>query len=313
MSSTLVPSCGVLLGGYMGSFGGTDALGALNSFNAGAGTHLILVHDYRQPGQVLSPHDIAAAQTPGDILQLNWKPAWTWSDANGGNASVNAQIDAMAASIKALGKTKIILTIFHEPENDVSGGAAGCPSTIYKGTAGTPADYRAMWANVESRFASDGVTNVSWAMNYMGYAGWDCMVNDLWPGNNLVDWVLFESYYTYQNAGYIPTTQTFYNFLTQNSDADHDYLSKAWGLGEFGTTQASLAGQEGYYLDMKTSIDENMFPKLKLYSTFDDAGYGDIRVAYNYNGVFDPIELANYVALADDPNVLAGNQSALDN
>lgn len=294
----------------MNSFGGSNAFDQLSDFNAGAGTHLDLVHDYRQPGQVLSPHDIAAAETPGDVLQLNWKPAWTWADADGGNATVNAQIDAMAASIKSLGSTHIIVTIFHEPENDVSGGAAGCPSTIYKGTAGTPDQYKAMWANVEARFAADGVTNVAYAMNYMAYSGWDCMVNDLWPGNNLVDWVLFESYSTYGVGGYIPTTAQFYNFLTQNSDADHDYLSKPWGLGEFGDVEASLTGQEQYFLDIKTSLDENLFPKLKLYSTFDDAGYGNSLVAYNYLDQPDPIELANYVKLANDPNVQSGNVSA---
>jgi hypothetical protein len=308
----MVPSCGVLFGGYMNSFGGADPLDSLNAFNAAAGTHLILVHDYRHPGATLSAHDVAAAKTPGDVLQLNWKPAYSWADAGGGNASVNSQIDAMAASIKALGNTKIILTIFHEPENDVSGGAAGCPSNIYKGTAGTPADYRAMWANVESRFNADGVTNVAWAMNYMGYSGWDCMVNDLWPGNNLVDWVLFESYRAMAHEDYVPTTALFYNFLTQNSDADHNYLSKPWGLGEFGDDEASLSGQEQYYLDIKSAIDNNTFPKLKLYSCFDSADYGELRVAYSYLGQPDPKELANFVTLADDPNVLAGNQSALN-
>ena len=32
---------------------------------------------------------------------------------------MNAQIDKMATSIKALGDTKIMLTIYHEPEGNV--------------------------------------------------------------------------------------------------------------------------------------------------------------------------------------------------
>jgi hypothetical protein len=145
----------------------------------------------------------------------------------------------------------------------------------------------------------------------MGYSAWDCMVGDLWPGNSMVDWVLFESYWAYADEAYAPTTALFYNFLTQNSTPAHNYISKPWGLGEFGTVQPSVAGQEDYYLQMKATLDNNTFPNIKLYSTFDDPGYGDVRVAYNYNSVFDPKELANYVALADDPAVLAGNTSAL--
>jgi hypothetical protein len=311
MSAAMVPSCGVLFGGWLTSFGGSNAFDALSDFNSAAGTHMILVHDYRTPGQVLSPHDIAAARTRGDVLQLNWKPAWTWSDADGGNAGVNAQIDAMAGSIKSLGSTRIIVSLFHEPENDVSGGAAGCPSTIYKGAAGTPAEYRAMWANVEARFAAFGVDNVAWAMNYMGYPTWNCMVDDLWPGNGLVDWVLWDPYAAGTNDTFVKDTSTFYDFLTQNSDASHNYLSKAWGLGEWQTDQQSRAAQESYYLGIKSALDNETFPKLKLLSTFDSPGYGDLRVAYDYRSVYDPTELANFVALANDPKVLLGNASAL--
>jgi hypothetical protein len=306
----LVPSCGVLFGGVLTSWGGTDIMTQLNDANAGTGTHMDLAHDYRRPGQVLSPYDIQVAKTPGDILQLNWKPATTWSDANGNNATVNAQIDAMANSIKSLGSTKIFLTIFHEPENDVSSGGTNCPGLTYKGSAGTPADYRAMWANVHARFAALNVTNVVWVMNYMNYAPWDCLINDLWPGNSLVDWVFFESY-SDNNSTFATQTAHFYNLLTNQTDSTHNYLSKPWGIGEFGSNATNNAIRNLYYSGVKTALDSNEFPKLKLLSVYDSPGIGgDFRVAFTDAGTPDPGGLEDFMKLATDPIITEGDAAS---
>jgi hypothetical protein len=309
LSANLVPSCGVLLGGYLTSFGGTgNVANSLNDFNNDSGSHVSVAHDYLRPGQTLNAGDVAAAQTADTLLLVNWKPANSWADAGGSDATVNSQIDAMANSIKALGKTKIFLTVFHEPENDVSGGAAGCPSTIYKGSAGTPADYRAMWANVEARFAALNVKNVVWTMNYMGYSGWQCMVDQLWPGNSLVDWILWDPYSS-DNLTYSQTVRTFYNELTSMSDSSHDYLSKSWGLGEFGDRSTSTANEDQFYSTVAQSLNNNEFPKLKLLTMFDAQGNtGDYRVAYN-QGVWSPSKIADLKVLSNDPAVAGGRES----
>jgi hypothetical protein len=281
----------------------------MQDFDTQSGSQVSVDHDYRTPGQTLSSSDVQVAQTPDKILLVNWKPAYTWSDAAGGNATVNSQIDAMANSIKALGSTKVLLTIFHEPENDVSGGAPNCPSTIYKGSAGTPADYRAMWSNVEARFAALGVTNVVWVMNYMGYTGWDCMIDDLWPGNSLVDWVLWDPYES-DNEDFSQSVGNFYSELTTLSDSDHDYLSKPWGLGEFGDRSVSDANQENFYTTVAHSLDVNQFPKLKLLTLYDAIGStGDYRVAYDEAGNWDNAEVADLEALSNDPSIVAGRSS----
>jgi hypothetical protein len=309
LSALLVPSCGVLLGGYLTSFGGAGNVDtALNDFDSDSGSQVSVDHDYLRPGQTLSAGDVAAAQTPNKLLLVNWKPTNTWADGDGSDAGVNAQIDAMANSVKALGNTKIFLTIFHEPENDVSGGATGCPSTVYKGSAGTPADYRAMWANVEARFAALNVTNVVWTMNYMGYGGWQCMVDDLWPGNSLVDWILWDPYSS-DNLTYSQTVKTFYNELTTMSDASHNYLSKPWGLGEFGDRSTSTANQDQFFSTVAQSLNSNEYPKLKLLTLFDAQGNtGDYRVAYD-QGVWDPKKIADLKVLDQDASIVGGRQS----
>jgi hypothetical protein len=298
LSAKLVPSCGVLFGGWVTSFGGSTLLESVNAYEAGTNTRLAIVHDYRRPGQVMSPPDVAIATRPNTYLQMNWKPAFKWADADGSNATVNANIDAMARSVKAIAPKKLFIAVFHEPENDVSGGASGC--TYYKGSAGTPADYRAMWRNVRARFDALGVTNVVWVMNYMGYPGWDCMVDDLWPGNDLVDWIFFESY-SNEKGSFVQQTAATYNLLTSNSNATHDYLSKPWGIGEFGSYAASSDVEHAYYDGIKQALDANTFPKIKLLSVYDSLGtLGDNRVRYNYSSGLDLTELQHYLALAKD-------------
>jgi hypothetical protein len=61
MSATLVPSCGVLLGGSVHSFGGSNIVTETDDFNAGIGMKMVVAHDYRTPGQVLSAPDVTMA------------------------------------------------------------------------------------------------------------------------------------------------------------------------------------------------------------------------------------------------------------
>jgi hypothetical protein len=310
MSATLVPSCGVLLGGSVHSFGGSDIVSENDDFNAGIGMKMAVAHDYRTPGQVLSGPDVTMAERSGTFLLLNWKPSWTWGPAGGSDASVNAGIDAMAKSIKSLGNHKIMLSVYHEPENDVSGGASGCASSAYKGNSGTPAQYRAMWANVENRFNALGVTNVVWSMNYMGFGNWNCMVDDLWPGNSLVDWVLWDPYGR-DGGTFSGSVGSFYNSLTAMSDSTHNYLSKPWGLGEFATNAHLESDRKAYYSNMKSTLDSNLFPKLKLLEVWDTfAGPGsDYRVAYTYDDKPSPSELNAFKAVAADPTIASGRVS----
>jgi len=299
----------VILGGYPTSFGGSTIAAAFANFNADSGSTLSLAHDYLRPGMTLTTADASLARTPGTVLLLNWKPTYNWAAAGGANASVNSDIDAMAHSIKALGSVRILVSLYHEPEKDVSGGASNCPAGIYRGSSGTPAQYRAMWANVEARFATVGVSNVVWSMNYMGYPTWNCMIDALWPGNGLVDWVMWDPYST-DKLSFSQSVDSFYRALTSRSDSANDYLSKPWGLAEFGDRDPDAADQETFYSTVAHSLDTNEFPKVRLLSVFDAIGTnGDYRVAYDESGAWDSVELADFGALDRDPVIAAGRAS----
>ena len=268
------------------------------------GRQLDIVHTYHSLGQnSLTSADVYFATRPNTILLTDWDPTSNWAAI----ASQNAAIDQMAASIAAVSPAKVMLSLSHEPENDVSpGGDPNCPSLDYKGTYGTVADYRNMWAYVENRFAADGVTNVVWVMDYMNDPTWQCLVNDLYPGDNLVDWIIFNAYGTGSPPNFDNVVSRFYNYLTANSDAAHDYLAHPWGIAEWGISGYSVAQEEAYYDEAKTALDSNTFPNLKAYLVFDENMTGsatgtNYRVSYDDNGTLDPTKASHYYAFADDP------------
>lgn len=265
------------------------------------GRQVDVVHQYHQSHQVALSDDERYFAARGTIVYLNWRPAEVWADAGGDVPAVNAQIDQMAASIKSLGDTKIILALFGEPERYVTPGTSSCPGL--KGSAGSPADYLAMWANVQERFAAAGTDNVVWAMNYLGYDGWDCLFPELWPGNDRVDWILWDPYVGPRQTwdgeiGY------FYDALEAKSDAEHDYLSKAWGLAEYGFWYGTEDQTDAYrmYDDAKAALHAGTYPRLKLYEVYDTVSAGiDVRTSYTAAGLFDQVEQDHYTAFANDP------------
>lgn len=269
-----------------------------------------MVHDYATPGSVLNSFDVYAATRANTYLFLNYKPAGNWTDAGGGNASVNANIDKMANSIKSnIGSKKMFITIWHEPEND-AGADSNCPGLHYKGPAGnTPTAYKNMWKNVRNRFTADGVTNIVWAVDYMNYQPWACLVPDLYPGDNLVDWIVFNGYSN--NGGSINWGSIISRFTTLltsksgSSTSGHDYLSKPWGISEWGIDANTQANAYQFYDNVKASLDANTFPNIKLYMIFDaiapaGAVPGGHLIDEGSNLQYDQTEVNHYKALAND-------------
>lgn len=275
----LVNHCRMWFGANAGQYteAGTGTRNQIVHFEKRIGRQVDIVHTYHGIGDnALSEEEYYFIQRPGTILFTNWKPAARWSDAAGSNNAVNATIDQMANSIKKAAPRKIFLTIHHEPEDQVEGDTS-CTSYSNKEKAGVPSDYRAMWRNIRQRFEALGVDNVVWVMNYMGYERWQCLVNDMWPGNELVDWIMWNSYAT-PRSPWPDAPLRLYDFLSANSTTEHDYLSKPWGLGEFGAWAKSrnfvLQQFDAMY---QTLENTDIMPRLRLYVVFDNR---DSRVGY---------------------------------
>lgn len=272
-------------------------------------------HVYHPPGTALfngdaqrALNDTSLYGSPTNPVLVNWKPGDKWADVAAGK--IDSTLINAAKTVKGLGSRKIFLTLWHEPEND-NVNAVGLNITgqckTPNGPNGSAADYRAMWRHVKEVFQQQGANNVVWFWNLTGFvgdsgtAGWACIVKDLYPGNDVVDWIMWDPYASSSDGDFVKSVSRFYNFLTQNSDAQHDFKSKPWGLAEHGSnTDPAVAA--GYWNKAKdaigTSWSNNKFPNIKLYSVFDTASNGGIngglRVGYNISGNIDVNEQAAF-------------------
>jgi hypothetical protein len=79
----------------------------------------------------------------------------------------------------------MFLTIQHEPENDI---------IADPGSGMTAADYVAMYRYVVGRLRALGVDNVVYVMGFMGFERWATLVDDIYPGDDVVDWIAYDPY-----------------------------------------------------------------------------------------------------------------------
>jgi hypothetical protein len=163
-----------------------------------------------------------------------------------------------------------------------------------------------MWRNVENRFNAAGVTNVIWVMDYSGNPKWTCLVGQLWPGNNLIDWVTYDSYSTVFAPTWDNTVGWFYRFLQSHTTPTTDFAAKPWGVAEFGDCQPAFPAQVGQYYQQATqALQANTYPRLKMYMIFDNsvgpnAGPGCLT-NYTASGTYDPAKQRYFNLFADSP------------
>lgn len=304
VNTILVPSCGVWLGGFANDHPPASTFRErIEDHEARITRQLSFVHSYHQPTDTgLSNDDKYFINRANTYLLTNWKPASVWADGAGSNATVNSRIDSWANSIKSVAPKKVMLIIAHEPENDVSGGGTGC-SVSYVGNSGTPTEYRAMWQNVRNRFDAAGVNNAVWAINYMSATKWICLRDDLWPGNNLVDWVLFNQY-PGDGDTWSGAMGQMYNWLMSNSDATHNFASKPFGVGEWGSWMTNSTQTYKLYDDAAAAIANGDLANIKLYTAFDAIGVNNSRIDYDDASQPDPTELQHYIDFANSAGVI---------
>ena len=271
------------------------------------GRRVDIAHTFSAVGSVplSNQHDRYLAQRAGTHLYANWKPAERWRDATGGDTSVEKRIDQAIANITSIAPKRIFLTLHHEPENDVSSDS-GC--AVKPGTAGTAEDYKRMWRHVRQRFDAARVGNVVWVMDYMNYKPWDCLVPKLYPGDDHVDWIMFNAYGSGRNPDFAANVSRFERVLTAMDAPGRRTLSKPWGIVEWGVHTATQEQARSYYEQAAKALSDNRFPRLKAYMIFDSPGthdQGGLRVSYADDGDLDTAEQKAYRAFANHPRLRA--------
>jgi hypothetical protein len=175
LSPQLVPASGALLGQYYGD-------GSLAQTTARLGrtlsVHLVYYAWKDDWTAGATPADLAAGRIP----LVNWEPAGI-DFANIVSGSLDATIDARAASAKQLGKP-FFLDFAAEMNGDEAW--SGNDAKLYVDA------YR----HIHDRFVAAGATNVVWAWcpNVTDTDGSNQTTLDYYPGDSYVDWTGVDGY-----------------------------------------------------------------------------------------------------------------------
>lgn len=193
VNSNLVPTCGKTLSGvYARPWGGQSYPAAVRSFEQLTGSPTQIVH-YFYSGNRKFPSTSERASLTVDgaerLLLANWKVdvGYTWAQVAAGRA--DARIIAQARYLRDNFNTKFMLTIHHEPENEVNQNT---------GSGYRASDYAAMQRRVVDVLRRNGATNFVPVLNLMGSQKWatQSWFKDLYPGDNYVGWLAFAAYAT---------------------------------------------------------------------------------------------------------------------
>jgi hypothetical protein len=272
VSVKLVPSCGLWWGAAPRVFTSLSMPEALRQAEADAGRPYDVLHRYHVNDQLFpTAEERAAAAEPGRnrILFENYKPGtdMTWRQIADGRA--DARIDKLAAHIRTTYLHKFFLAVWHEPENDVNPTA---------GSGMTAADYAAMFRHTVQRLRAGGVNNAVIVVAYMGYPKWGASAwfDQLYPGDDVVDWVGFDPYGTGSRSGYMSGDFTklinrtdglnwegSYNWAVKEHPSKPVMLAE-WGIYEDPTNPG---GKAQYYQSVAEQIDR--YPKMKALIYFD--------------------------------------------
>ncbi|GAA3953387.1 CBM96 family carbohydrate-binding protein [Actinoplanes auranticolor] len=194
----LVPSCGVLWGAAAGGFTDAPRDQALKDWEKLSGRTASIFHAYHkgdEPFPTKSEMAMARDAAKPRVLLLNWKIAYGSSWAKVAKGEQDARIDRFAARIKTSFPEKFFLVLNHEPENDV----------VAKAGSGWEAkDFAAMYRHTILRLRAKGVTNAINVMAYMGNEKWMAQSwwKDLYPGDDVVDWMGLDSYVSAEKGYY---------------------------------------------------------------------------------------------------------------
>jgi beta-mannanase len=273
LSSILVPDSGALWGTTEFSY----------DWEARQGRKFDIVHSYHQWADAFPTAAERDFANGGRILLLNWKPppvSGSWAEVAGGKH--DAQIMTTANRLKSFGR-KMFLAFHHEPEDNV-------------GAYGSATDYARAFRHIHDVFDRVGASNVIWVWNVMGYMGWQSMLDELYPGDQYVDWIAYDPYNWYGcRAGAKPQTfaeitKPFYDWTAAN------HSSKPLMLAEFGLReQPDGSLSKGAWLRDAVSTLRTSRTRIKAVVYFNTLHGCDWRVASSSGAV------EGYRAAGQDP------------
>ncbi len=300
VSEILEPSCGA----WFGIYARTDASYGWNpttplvEIEDQVGRQFDIAHSYRDMSGTGRnggfPDAYDRQQTAdGRILLINWESrnfsggaTYTWQQVASGQ--FDAVIDAAGQRLAAWGEP-VFIAFDHEPEDEPA--------------KGSDAQYVAAYRRVHDRVVAAGATNVVWVWNMMGYSGYYSRYDELYPGDDYVDWVAYDPYnfYACRNNPTWKTTEAavggFYQWLDDNGIG----AGKPRMLAEYGTTfdPADATRKQEWFEALPRVVEDHPLVKAVVY--FNSAGITTTSPTCNMRMDDSASSIAGFSTAGADP------------
>lgn len=193
-------------------------------------------------------------------------PWVTWSDIAAGR--FDNELMAQAKGIASIGRP-VFVTLDHEPDQ------------ARHRIQGSPADYVRAWRHVHQLYARVGATNAVWVWVVMGWMPAASIALQMWPGNDVVDWISWEAY---DDAGcrsgpavpdkslsFAHVVQSFYIYLLDHGRQDGIDTTKPIMISETASAVAAMSTKPSrWYQSIPPYLSTN--PRIKAVGLWDHMG-----------------------------------------
>ncbi len=255
---SLIPAQGVYFGARVATRGSESQREAIQRVEGQIGRNLDIDHEYYKWDQAIPTAQQRWDASTGRLPFVNWFAEKTdgsvvpWSSIADG--SQDPWIIQRADGFKTFG-SPIYLAFHHEPEDDLS-------------RFGSPSDYAAAFRHIVDVFRAEGVTNVAFVWNLMGWSfndRSDVDVDGFYPGDDYVDLVGGDGYNWYPQRGSWVSFQQIFQPVYDFSVAHGKPLMVAeYGVME-DPSNPGLKGQ--WFRDALATLQS--WPQLKAMVYFD--------------------------------------------
>jgi hypothetical protein len=274
VNSKLVPSCGVLWGGYIkpGAVAGTtDWYTSYTGMESKVGRNFDIVkryHDFSNAGNSGVFPDAAeqALAAGGRIPHFAWVSknystgaVAKWADIAAGKYDATV-VNPVGSRLKNYGG-KVFLDFDHEMDG------------VTRTANGTAAEYVAAYRHIYARFAAIGATNVVWVWVPTGYLGNATKIAASYPGDAYVDWIGYDPYnffvcHSTTWRDYETVISGFYNWLIAQGHGNKPFM-----LAEYGSVAGSdVNARANWFRGQVTALKK--YPNIKAIQLFNSSDGG---------------------------------------
>jgi len=246
-----VPECGAYWGAYVnapirtGENNAVARLKALRTVESDLNRTFDLDHHFYRWDNLLSDfsttNHVEKSIEDGRTQFLSWKPVYedginiAWSSIADGKH--DALIKEKAGRVAALDQP-VMLVFEHEANSRVGDFEPGPTNRGHiTSKAGSPEDFVAAWKHIHGIFADEEVSNVSWVwiMTRSPFKGTADQADQLYPGDDYVDWVGLDPYnFFHGQKNWSEMSDLMAGFTSWVETREID---KPWLLGEWGSVE----------------------------------------------------------------------------